>query len=126
MPSPSRTPKSQARSASPGASQAPGSTCAARWRRRKDARPLEILEAARSLCAEKGFAAARLADIAERARVSKGTIYLYFEGKEAVFRAVVEETLARRVSDLAAFARDHRGPVSPLLHDLLLGRGHFV
>ena len=51
--------------------------------------------------AEKGFAAARMDDIAARARVSKGTIYLYFESKEAVFRALVQATLVRRVSDLA-------------------------
>jgi len=126
MPSPSRTPKSQARSSSPGASRARGSTGAARWRRRKDARPQEILEAALSVFAERGFAAARMDDIASRARVSKGTIYLYFESKEAVFRALVQETLARRVSDLAAFARDHRGPVAPLLRELLLRLGHFI
>src|ERR1035438_7166910 len=48
----------------------------ARWRRRKDARPQEILEAALAVFAEKGFAAARMDDIALRARVSKGTIYL--------------------------------------------------
>ena len=99
---------------------------AARWRRRKDARPQEILEAALSVFAERGFAAARMDDIASRARVSKGTIYLYFESKEAVFRALVQETLARRVSDLAAFARDHRGPVAPLLRELLLRLGHFI
>lgn len=79
-----------------------------------------------SVFAERGFAAARMDDIASRARVSKGTIYLYFESKEAVFRALVQETLARRVSDLAAFARDHRGPVAPLLRELLLRLGHFI
>ena len=98
----------------------------ARWRRRKDARPQEILEAALSVFAEKGFAAARMDDIAVRARVSKGTIYLYFESKEAVFRALVQQTLARRVSDFALAVRDHRGPVAPLLRELLLRLGHFI
>jgi AcrR family transcriptional regulator len=97
-----------------------------RWRRRKDARPQEILEAALSVFAEKGFAAARMDDIAARAHVSKGTIYLYFESKEAVFRALVQATLARRVSDLAALARNHRGPIAPLLRELILRFGHFV
>jgi len=98
----------------------------ARWRRRKNARPQEILEAALSVFAEKGFAAARMDAIAERARVSKGTIYLYFESKEAVFRALIQETLAKRVSDLATVVRDHRGPVAPLLRQLLLRLGHFI
>jgi AcrR family transcriptional regulator len=98
----------------------------ARWRRRKDARPQEILEAALSVFAEKGFAAARMDDIAQRARVSKGTIYLYFESKEAVFRALIQETLAKRVSDMAAMIRDYRGPVAPLLREMLLRFGHFV
>jgi AcrR family transcriptional regulator len=98
----------------------------ARWRRRKDARPQEILEAALSVFAEKGFAAARMDEIAHRARVSKGTIYLYFESKEAVFRALIQETLAKRVSDFAAVVRDHRGPVAPLLRQLLLALGHLV
>src|SRR5262245_46374026 len=98
----------------------------ARWRRRKDARPQEILEAALSVFAAKGFAAARMDDIALKARVSKGTIYLYFKSKEAVFRALIQETLAKRVSDLAMIVRDHRGPVAPLLRELLLRLGHFI
>lgn len=123
MPSPSKTPKSQAGPQSPaGARSQPG----ARWRRRKDARPQEILAAALAVFAEKGFAAARMDDIAARARVSKGTIYLYFESKEAVFRALIQETLAKRVADLAAFVREHRGPVAPLLRELLLRLGHMV
>jgi AcrR family transcriptional regulator len=98
----------------------------ARWRRRKEARPQEILEAALKVFAEKGFAATRMDEIADRARVSKGTIYLYFESKEAVFRALVQETLAKRVSDFAVFVREHQGPVAPLLRELLLRLGHLV
>src|SRR6188474_1698007 len=98
----------------------------ARWRRRKNARPQEILEAALAAFAERGFAAARMDDIAQRARVSKGTIYLYFESKEAVFRALIQETLAKRVSDFAAVVREHRGPVAPVLREILLRLGHLV
>jgi AcrR family transcriptional regulator len=116
-------PRPQKKQARPSSS---GNESAARWRRRKDARPQEILAAALSVFAERGFAAARMDDIASRARVSKGTIYLYFESKEAVFRALIQETLAKRVSDLAAFVRDHRGPVAPLLRELLLRLGHMV
>ena len=97
-----------------------------RWRRRKDARPQEILEAALALFAEKGFAATRMDDIAERARVSKGTIYLYFDGKEAVFRALVREMLVPRLNQAADFAREHRGSVADLLALILRTLGHFI
>ena len=46
-----------------------------KWRRRADARPAEIVRAAYEVFAEKGFAAARLDDIAKRAGVSKGALY---------------------------------------------------
>src|SRR5215510_8388496 len=104
----------QKRPAPPHRHKTPGATSAARWRRRKDARPQEILEAALSVFAEKGFAAARMDDIAVRARVSKGTIYLYFESKEAVFRALVREMLVPRLTEAAIVAREHQGPVAPL------------
>lgn len=65
-----------------------------KWRRRSDARPGEIVEAALEVFAEKGFAAARLDDIARQAGVSKGALYLYFETKEDIFRAVVREAVA--------------------------------
>ncbi|HXJ03291.1 MAG TPA: TetR/AcrR family transcriptional regulator [Micropepsaceae bacterium] len=98
----------------------------ARWRRRKDARPQEILEAALSVFAEKGFAAARMDEIATRARVSKGTIYLYFPSKEAVFRALVREMLAPQLAHFADLARAHRGPIAPLLADILRTLGRFI
>lgn len=60
-------------------------------RRRKDARPRELLAAARDLFVEKGFAATRTDEIAERAGVSKGTLYLYFDGKENLFTDLIEE-----------------------------------
>ncbi|MFA5915908.1 MAG: helix-turn-helix domain-containing protein, partial [Burkholderiales bacterium] len=60
-----------------------------RWARRKDARPEEIIAAALELFVERGYAATRLDDVAARAGVSKGTLYLYFENKEDLFKAVV-------------------------------------
>ncbi len=60
--------------------------------RRKEARPGELLEAALDVFVEKGFAATRLDEIAQRAGVSKGTLYLYFESKEALLKAVVQES----------------------------------
>jgi AcrR family transcriptional regulator len=98
----------------------------ARWRRRKDARPQEILDAALSVFAEKGFAAARMDDIAVRARVSKGTIYLYFPSKEAVFKALVQEMLAPQLARFAGLASAHRGPIAPLLAEILRALGRFL
>ena len=60
-------------------------------RRRKEARPQELTAAALSLFVEKGFAATRLDEVAARAGVSKGTLYLYFDSKEALFMAVIRE-----------------------------------
>lgn len=60
-----------------------------RWARRKDARPEEIIAAALDLFVERGYASTRLEDVAARAGVSKGTLYLYFENKEDLFKAVV-------------------------------------
>ena len=72
-----------------------------KWRRRKEARPGEIVDAALEVFAEKGFAAAKLDDIARRAGISKATLYLYFETKEEIFRAVARAAVAR--------SRDDRG-----------------
>ena len=66
---------------------------AQRWRRRKEARPGEILDAALACFAEHGFAATRLDDVAHRAGVTKGTLYLYFPNKEELFKAVVAQAL---------------------------------
>ena len=74
-----------------------------KWRRRSEARPGEIIEAALVVFSEKGFAAARLDDIAARAGVSKGALYLYFETKQDLFRAVVRETIAPNLATVAAF-----------------------
>jgi len=104
----------------------PAPTEAARWRRRKDARPQEILEAALSVFAEKGFAAARMEQIAARAGVSKGTIYLYFDSKEAVFRALVHEMLGTQLARFADSARASSGPVAPVIADILRMIGEFV
>jgi AcrR family transcriptional regulator len=64
-----------------------------RWRRRKDERPAEIIAAALASFAERGFAATRLDDIARRAGVTRGTLYLYFASKEELFKAVVRQRL---------------------------------
>lgn len=99
---------------------------APRWRRRKDARPQEILEAALACFAEKGFAAARMDDIAKRAGVTKGTIYLYFQNKEAVFKALVRESIGTQVAQVADNARVFDGKASDLLRIAVMTVGEFL
>ena len=89
-----------------------------RWRRRKTARPGEILAAALEVFAEKGFAAARLDEIAVRAGISKGALYLYFETKDDLFRAVVREMATPNIEAVRAMAEAYPGrfaDLAPLL-----------
>ncbi|MBL8554632.1 MAG: TetR/AcrR family transcriptional regulator [Phenylobacterium sp.] len=86
-----------------------------KFRRRKADRPGEIVEAALEVFAEKGFAAARLDEIARRAGVSKGAVYLYFETKEDIFRAVVTRAISPNIAAVQAMAAAHPGPISELI-----------
>jgi AcrR family transcriptional regulator len=63
-------------------------------RERKDTRPQEIVAAAFEEFVSKGYAAARLEDVASRARVSKGLPYLYFKTKEELFKAVIRSVIS--------------------------------
>lgn len=65
-----------------------------KFRRRAEARPDEVLDAALDLFIEKGFAATRVEDIAKRAGISKGSVYLYFSSKEALFEGLVKRAIA--------------------------------
>ena len=67
--------------------------------RRKEARPGELLDAALDLFVEKGFAATRAEEVAARAGVSKGTLFLYFQSKEDLFKAVVRENISGRFKE---------------------------
>jgi AcrR family transcriptional regulator len=71
-----------------------------KWRRRKEERPGDIIAAALQIFAEKGFAGARVEEIAARAGLSKGSVYLYFPTKEALFRAVVRDALVPDIEKL--------------------------
>lgn len=91
-----------------------------RWERRKDARPQELLAAALELFVDRGFAATRLEDVARAAGVSKGTLYLYFDNKQELFKAVVRETIVQTIGQAesdAAAARDT--PSDELLRQML-------
>lgn len=92
-----------------------------KWRRRKDARPAEIVAAALEVFAEKGFAAARLDDIAARAGVSKGALYLYFETKQDLFAAVVRDAISPNIAMVEATAAAIDLPFAQTSR-LLLGR----
>ncbi|MCG6975080.1 MAG: TetR/AcrR family transcriptional regulator [Acidiferrobacterales bacterium] len=89
-----------------------------RWRRRKEARPGEILDAALELFTEKGFAATKLTEVAARAGVSKGTVYLYFDSKEALFQEMVKETLLPHLEQAELRVGSHEGSTSDLMHGL--------
>jgi len=83
--------------------------------RRKEARPQELLEAALSLFVEKGFAATRSEEVAARAGVSKGTLYLYYPSKEELFKAVVRESLGTKIAEGVAELGKHQGSMAELL-----------
>lgn len=70
-------------------------------RRRKEARPDELIDAALALFVERGFAATRAEDVARRAGVSKGTLYLYFSSKDDLLRAVIRERVSTRIEATA-------------------------
>jgi AcrR family transcriptional regulator len=88
-------------------------------KRRKEDRPSELLEAALHLFVEKGFAATRLEDVAARAGVSKGTLYLYYENKDALFKAVIQEGIVPVIAENEAIAAKHSGCSFELLELLL-------
>src|ERR1035441_9685102 len=70
-----------------------------RWRRLPEERPQQILDDALSVFAEHGIDAAKLEEIAARAGVSKGTIYLYFSSKEELFREVVRHRVGPAIAN---------------------------
>ena len=88
--------------------------------RRKEARPGELLEAALSIFVEKGFAATRVEEVAARAGVSKGTLFLYFPSKEELFKAVVRESIGGRFrewnQELDGFEGDSEALLRYALH----------
>ncbi len=90
-----------------------------RWERRKNARPQELLAAALDLFVERGFALTRLEDVAKRAGVSKGTLYLYFENKEELFKAVVRENIVPTLGAAEQEVAQFQGSSADLLRHLM-------
>ena len=83
--------------------------------RRKEARPGELLDAALELFVEKGFAATRVEEVAARAGVSKGTLFLYFQSKDELFKAVVRENISGRFSEWNAEFEAFEGSTAGML-----------
>lgn len=105
---PMRKPKASIASVSSGAKP----------KRRKDARPGEIIDAGLQEFARNGFAATRLEDVAGRAGISKGTIYRYFDDKEALFLAAVRSHTAPTFDQLDHFVESYGGSTRELLIEL--------
>jgi AcrR family transcriptional regulator len=87
--------------------------------RRKETRPQELLDAALALFVEKGFAATRAEEVAQRAGVSKGTLYLYYPSKEELFKAVVRQNLVNLIAEGLEAVAQHEGSSSELLRYLM-------
>ena len=98
----------------------PPVNAAAPRQRRKDARPLELLEAALALFVEKGFASTRSEEVARRAGVSKGTLYLYYPSKEELLKAVITHYLSSKIAATTEALRDVRGSMTSVLREVLV------
>ncbi|WP_321363218.1 TetR/AcrR family transcriptional regulator [uncultured Celeribacter sp.] len=92
---------------------------APKFRRRKEARPDEILDAALDLFVEKGFDRTRVEDIATRAGVSKGAVYLYFSSKDAVIEALVDRAVGVIVGEVVDQIGGFRGDPRDILRGLV-------
>ena len=83
--------------------------------RRKEARPQELLDAALELFVEKGFAATRSEEVATRAGVSKGTLYLYYPSKEELLKAVIRHNLTGLIAEGTELIDAYEGSSADLL-----------
>jgi AcrR family transcriptional regulator len=92
-----------------------------RWARRKEARPQELLDAALDLFVERGYAATRLDDVAARAGVSKGTLYLYYANKEELFKAVIRENVIPLLGEAEDMLGQFAGSSAALFREIMLG-----
>jgi len=87
--------------------------------RRKEARPKELLDAALDLFVEKGFAATRSEEVATRAGVSKGTLYLYYPSKEELLKEVIRHNVVNQIAEGVEIVRAFEGSSSELLAHML-------
>jgi AcrR family transcriptional regulator len=97
----------------------PAPVAATPRQRRKEARPQELLDAALDLFVEKGFAATRSEEVAQRAGVSKGTLYLYYPSKEELLKEVIRTNVAHQIAEGLEIVRAFEGSSSELLGNVL-------
>src|SRR5215831_11621985 len=90
-----------------------------RWRRRKEARPAELLDAALEVFVERGYAATRLEDVARRAGITKGAMYHYFENKEALFKAMIRAKVVENIAAIEQIVQDFQGSARDMLQMLM-------
>jgi AcrR family transcriptional regulator len=83
--------------------------------RRKESRPQELLDAALDLFVEKGYAATRSEEVALRAGVSKGTLYLYYPSKEELLKEVIRANVVNQIAEGSQVIRRHDGTTAELL-----------
>jgi len=99
---------------------ASSSSSTPRWQRQPEERPGQILDAALTVFRAQGFGAARMDEIAKKAGISKGTIYLYFESKHALLEALIDRAMAPVAAQLKIMANNlKQGPVTPSLRAML-------
>ncbi|HEY8256133.1 MAG TPA: TetR/AcrR family transcriptional regulator [Gemmatimonadales bacterium] len=94
---------------------------APRWQRRPEDRPDEIINAAQQVFGEVGFARAKIDDVARLAGVSKGTVYLYFDSKESLFREMVRAKVVPKLAEAEESVRTHHGSARDLLVSIATG-----
>lgn len=97
-----------------------------RWRRLPEERPRQILEAAKEVFGEHGLAGSRLEDIAKRAGLSKGTIYLYFPNKEELFREMVRHMVVSQIEQGEQSLSAMNGPATDVLSQFLGSYWRFI
>src|SRR3954452_655449 len=97
-----------------------------KWRRRPEHRPQQIIEAALEEFGRCGLSNARLEDIAKRAGVSKGTIYLYFPNKEELFREVIRSTVVAQIEQAEVDVANATGTATESLTRIMRGSFEFL
>lgn len=92
-----------------------------RWQRKKEQRPDEIIDAARQLFIAQGYAATKVSQIAKLSGVQPGTLYVYFENKQELFKAVIrsslEPLLAYADREISSYTGTTQNLIRRLVHE---------
>ena len=102
-----------------------------RWKRRKDVRPQEIVQSALQLFVQQGYSATKVEQVARLAGVTPGTLYVYFENKEALLKAVVDSAMGPVFASATRQLHNFQGSASEMVTELIwqwwsnVGEGSF-